>query len=82
MIDLYLLSLCDEIVTTSHSTFSYVAHALSAKVPWVVNNEGVCARDITTQPCAHMWDKMENCLDASHPGSVETRGCGNGGWQR
>jgi hypothetical protein len=32
LIDLLLLSLCDQIVTTQMSTFSYVAHALSSTV--------------------------------------------------
>jgi len=32
LVEIYLLSLCDEIVTTQMSTFSYVAHALASKV--------------------------------------------------
>jgi len=54
-VDMMLLAECDAIVSTQMSTFSYVAHALAGKEPWMVNFQGACVRDISSQPCLHAW---------------------------
>mmetsp|Transcript_4854 Transcript_4854/g.12267 ORF Transcript_4854/g.12267 Transcript_4854/m.12267 type:complete len:576 (+) Transcript_4854:107-1834(+) len=80
-IDIVLLSHADIIVTTQMSTFSYVAHALSSKVPYVVNFQGACFRDISSQPCVHAWRHIAvgaSCLQHELPvdSTLETRNCG------
>ena len=79
--DLLLLSLCDEIITTQMSTFSYVAHALSGRVPYVVSLQGTCVKDISSQPCMHAWRHIvtkASCYNYQIPfdSSEETRNCG------
>lgn len=37
--DMYLLSLCDELVTSSESTFGYVAQGLGGLKPWILGKE-------------------------------------------
>ncbi|KAL5176604.1 Galactoside 2-alpha-L-fucosyltransferase [Glycine soja] len=63
-IDMYLLSLSDELVTTSLSTFGYVAQGLGNLKPWLlyrlVNNEThfpLCERDFSSEPCYHVPPK-------------------------
>ncbi|KAG5000919.1 hypothetical protein JHK87_021991 [Glycine soja] len=63
-IDMYLLSLSDELVTTSLSTFGYVAQGLGNLKPWLlyklVNNEThfpPCERDFSSEPCYHFPPK-------------------------
>lgn len=70
LIDLWLLGEADEIIVTSGSTFGYVAHARTAKVPWLVTLEKRrenkewhllewlpprCVRSETSEPCFHAW---------------------------
>ncbi|KHN38049.1 Galactoside 2-alpha-L-fucosyltransferase [Glycine soja] len=63
-IDMYLLSLSDMLVTTSLSTFGYVAQGLGNLKPWLlyrlVNNEThfpLCERDFSSEPCYHVPPK-------------------------
>ena len=63
-IDMYLLSLSDELVTTSLSTFGYVAQGLGNLKPWLlyrlVNNDThfpSCERDFSSEPCYHVPPK-------------------------
>ncbi|KAJ1429198.1 Xyloglucan fucosyltransferase [Sesbania bispinosa] len=58
--DMYLLSLSDVLVTTSLSTFGYVAQGLGNLRPWLLykltNNEThfpACERDLSLEPCYH-----------------------------
>jgi hypothetical protein len=54
LIDLALLSLSDDLVTSTMSTFGYVAAALKGGQPALVMTTGAeCLRDVTTQPCFH-----------------------------
>ncbi|XP_027344835.1 probable fucosyltransferase 7 [Abrus precatorius] len=59
-VDMYLLSLSDVLVTTSLSTFGYVAQGLGHLKPWLlyklVNNKThfpSCERDFSMDPCYH-----------------------------
>ncbi|CAN6164639.1 unnamed protein product [Urochloa humidicola] len=57
--EIYLLSLADELVTTSQSTFGYVAQGLAGVRPWVMykpdNGPAVpdppCGRAVSMEPC-------------------------------
>jgi xyloglucan fucosyltransferase len=75
--EIYLLSLTDVLVTTSQSTFGYVAQGLGGLRPWVmykpVNGTVVpdppCGRDVSMEPCFfqppndNLWQNQ--WLDAS-----------------
>ncbi|CAJ2656458.1 unnamed protein product [Trifolium pratense] len=57
---MYLLSLSDVLVTTSLSTFGYVAQGLGNLKPWLLykltNNEThfpACVREFSMEPCYH-----------------------------
>jgi xyloglucan fucosyltransferase len=54
--DIYLLSLCDVLVTSTSSTFGYVAHGLAGLKPWIWrmgNKNPACQRAISMEPCCH-----------------------------
>lgn len=58
--EMYLLSLTDVLVTSSWSTFGYVAQGLGGLKPWLLykpENRTVpnppCSRDISMEPCFH-----------------------------
>ncbi|RDY06935.1 Galactoside 2-alpha-L-fucosyltransferase, partial [Mucuna pruriens] len=62
--DIYLLSLSDVLVTTSLSTFGYVAQGLGNLKPWLLyrltKNEThfpSCERDFSSEPCYHVPPK-------------------------
>lgn len=62
--EMYLLSLSDVLVTTSLSTFGYVAQGLGGLKPWLLykltSNEThlpVCERDFSLEPCYHIPPK-------------------------
>lgn len=56
-VDMYLLSLSDELVTTYQSTFGYVAKGLGNSKPWILYNPAnsmeICEREFTMEPCYH-----------------------------
>lgn len=58
-LEMYLLSLCDELVTSAGSTFGYVAQGLRGITPlMVLKSEGdkkaaSCFRDLSMEPCFH-----------------------------
>ncbi|CAJ1951435.1 unnamed protein product [Sphenostylis stenocarpa] len=63
-IDMYLLSLSDKLVTTSLSTFGYVAQGLGNLKPWLLyrlidNNTSFpsCEHDFSSEPCYHVPPK-------------------------
>ncbi|CAI0421275.1 unnamed protein product [Linum tenue] len=61
--DIYLLSTSDVLVTSSMSTFGYVAAGIAGVKPWIVMipdpyhprgaNESACERAINLEPCFH-----------------------------
>ncbi|KAL6911544.1 hypothetical protein ACP4OV_000349 [Aristida adscensionis] len=59
--EMYLLSLCDALVTSGWSTFGYVAQGLAGVTPWVMYRpinttevpEPPCGRDVSMEPCFH-----------------------------
>jgi xyloglucan fucosyltransferase len=69
-VDMYLLSLSDVLVTTSQSTFGYVAKALGNSRPWIlynpVNNQTkeICEREFTVEPC-HKYPPLHYCNGTS-----------------
>ncbi|KAF7843183.1 fucosyltransferase 2-like isoform X1 [Senna tora] len=66
--EMYLLSLCDELVTTSLSTFGYVAQGLGGLKPWLLyrivggdetQHDPPCVRDFSMEPCHHIPPKHD-----------------------
>jgi hypothetical protein len=55
LIDMFLLSLSDDIITTSMSTFGYVAAGIASLPPVLLSFQAQCARELTSQPCFHKW---------------------------
>uniref|UniRef100_A0ACD6AFV5 Uncharacterized protein n=1 Tax=Avena sativa TaxID=4498 RepID=A0ACD6AFV5_AVESA len=60
--EIFLLSYCDEMVTTGWSTFGYVAHALAGVRPWLLvpqdwskarDDDVACVRPASVEPCLH-----------------------------
>ncbi|KAJ1254854.1 hypothetical protein BS78_K318000 [Paspalum vaginatum] len=59
--EMYLLSLCDVLVTSGWSTFGYVAQGLGGVRPWVLHKpsnltaapDPPCFRDVSMEPCFH-----------------------------
>ncbi|XP_065868276.1 galactoside 2-alpha-L-fucosyltransferase-like [Euphorbia lathyris] len=71
--EMYLLSLCDVLVTSSWSTFGYVAQGLGGLKPWILHRHGKgtyqpCKRAMSMEPCFHYpssYDcKSENKINA------------------
>ncbi|XP_012068738.1 probable fucosyltransferase 8 isoform X2 [Jatropha curcas] len=75
--EIYLLSLCDVLVTSAWSTFGYVAQSLGGLKPWILQKpklagHGIfvpCKRATSMEPCFHYpfsYDcKSRNNLDAA-----------------
>ncbi|VAI49737.1 unnamed protein product [Triticum turgidum subsp. durum] len=75
--EMYLLSLCDVLVTSGWSTFGYVAQGLAGVTPWVMYRplnvsetpDPPCARDVSMEPCFHtppMYDcKLKHTADTA-----------------
>ncbi|RLM79818.1 hypothetical protein C2845_PM12G27970 [Panicum miliaceum] len=74
--EMYLLSLCDVLVTSGWSTFGYVAQGLGGARPWVLHKQPEnltsapdppCFRDVSMEPCfhaPHVYDcKMKRGMD-------------------
>jgi len=74
--EVYLLSLCDVLVTSGWSTFGYVAQGLGGVRPWVLHKQPEnltaapdppCFRDVSMEPCfhaPHVYDcKMRRGMD-------------------
>ncbi|MCL7029998.1 hypothetical protein MKW94_017322 [Papaver nudicaule] len=58
--EMYLLSFSDKLITSSWSTFGYVAQSLGGLTPWILKkpeNKTVpdppCFRDLSMEPCFH-----------------------------
>ncbi|CAI0422086.1 unnamed protein product [Linum tenue] len=62
-VDMYLLSMCDVLLTSAWSTFGYVAHGLGGVKPWILQipdiggagdgGEAECRRAVSAEPCFH-----------------------------
>ncbi len=65
LIDMFLLALSDDIITTSMSTFGYVAAGLASLPPVLLSFQAQCARELTSQPCFHKWMyvKQSSCYN-------------------
>jgi xyloglucan fucosyltransferase len=61
--EIYLLSSCDALVTSSWSTFGYVAHGLAGLKPWILRKPGkvnpTCLRAISMEPCCHYPRRLD-----------------------
>ncbi|KAF8779907.1 hypothetical protein HU200_002176 [Digitaria exilis] len=90
--EMYLLSLCDVLVTSGWSTFGYVAQGIGGLTPWVLHKQPEnltaaphppCFNDVSMEPCfhaPHVYDcKMRRGLD---PGEVvpHVRHCQDVSW--
>lgn len=58
--EIYLLSLTDKLITSSFSTFGYVAQGLGGLKPWILHMSKngtvpnpACSRAISMEPCFH-----------------------------
>jgi xyloglucan fucosyltransferase len=67
--DMYLLSLCDVLVTSSLSTFGYVAQGLGGVKPLVLKKlldsnipDSPCSQDFSMEPCFHITPKLD-CME-------------------
>ncbi|GAB2272284.1 hypothetical protein Dimus_007104 [Dionaea muscipula] len=59
-VEIYLLSLCDVLVTSGLSTFGYVAQSLGGLRPWIMEkslgttfSDPPCKRALSMEPCFH-----------------------------
>ena len=55
LIDLWLLGESDEIIISPYSTFGYVAHGRTSKVPYLVTRNNKCVKLLSSQPCFQYW---------------------------
>lgn len=85
-LDMYLLSLSDELVTSPWSTFGYIAHGLAGATPWILTKtpsaeraletfqaQGHCRRGVSLEPCFHAppaLDCQGRGLDSRNPSSI------------
>lgn len=55
LIDMWVLSLSDVLLTSRKSTFGYVAQALGGLIPYLINpsEDEICETGIGTDPCYH-----------------------------
>ncbi|KAL2902422.1 Galactoside 2-alpha-L-fucosyltransferase [Bienertia sinuspersici] len=67
--EIYLVSLCDVIVTSPLSTFGYVAQSLGGSKPWIMVSFGMnghqnmpCKRGFSMEPCFHVPPQYD-CKD-------------------
>ncbi|KAL8140576.1 hypothetical protein V2J09_006597 [Rumex salicifolius] len=64
--EMYLLSLCDELVTSGQSTFGYVAQSLGAIKPWIMYKtvgtkfrDPPCKKALSMEPCFHFPPRFD-----------------------
>lgn len=64
--EIYLLSLCDALITSPKSTFGYVAHGLGGLKPWILQKaygeqipDPPCQRAVSMEPCFHYPPKHD-----------------------
>ena len=56
--EVMMLSNCSKLVASAHSTFGYVAHAMSGVKPFVVLEQQQCFEGVSSVPCMHAWRKL------------------------
>ncbi|WCJ39210.1 fucosyltransferase 1 [Euphorbia peplus] len=66
--EMYLLSLCDVLVTSPSSTFGYVAQALGGLTPWFLQHpengmDETCKRAVSIEPCFHYPSRYDCKLE-------------------
>jgi hypothetical protein len=65
IIEIWLLSECEDIIVSAASTFSRVAYGLKGQPPMVINRRNQCFRKRTSQPCFFKWNSHRNqCFDS------------------
>ncbi|CAI0474005.1 unnamed protein product [Linum tenue] len=82
LVDIYLLSMCDVLVTSPRSTFGYVAHGLAGLTPWILQSQDIedeeqrvkepaCRRGVSKEPClqfhANYYDTSPDHREAGGP---------------
>lgn len=78
IIDMMLLSLTEDVVVTSMSTFGYVAAGITSHTPLLVTFQAQCIRELSSQPCFHKWSYVfdAKCYDRHQMLSSDVRFCG------
>ncbi|KAI4355836.1 hypothetical protein L6164_004572 [Bauhinia variegata] len=66
--EIYLLSLCDALITSQKSTFGYVAQSLGGLKPWILQKaygetipDPPCQRLMSMEPCFH-YPPKHDCM--------------------
>jgi len=67
--EIYLLGLCDKLITSPSSTFGYVAHSLGGLKPWILQN--VHGKTASDPPCQRL-KYMEPCFHDPPPYDCKT----------
>ncbi|CAI0421165.1 unnamed protein product [Linum tenue] len=79
LVDIYLLSMCDFLVTTQVSTFGYVAFGLAGVSPWFLRDprdyernplEPACHRAVSPEPCFQFHPTDYDPIAALHRGAA------------
>ncbi|CAI0421243.1 unnamed protein product [Linum tenue] len=79
LVDIYLLSMCDFLVTTQVSTFGYVAFGLAGVSPWFLKDprdyernpsEPACHRAVSPEPCFQFHPTDYDPIAALHRGAA------------
>ena len=55
LIDLWLLGEVNEVIISPYSTFGYVAHGRTSKVPYLITRNNKCVKLTSSQPCFQYW---------------------------
>ena len=55
LVDLWLLGETEDVIISPYSTFGYVAHARTSKIPYIVTRNNKCVKLISSQPCFQYW---------------------------
>jgi hypothetical protein len=55
LIDLWLLGETNDVIISPYSTFGYVAHGRTSKIPYMITRNNKCVKMINSQPCFQYW---------------------------
>jgi len=58
VVDFWLLGMADEIIISPYSTFGYISHSRTDKIPHIVNRHLRCVKLLSNQPCTQYWFGM------------------------
>jgi len=80
IMDMWVLSKCDDLVVSFQSSYSRSAAALARVLPLVVSKDGKCMRDVSNELCSCAWVKVNKvpCYNSTlhdTPYSVNQIGC-------